>query len=131
MITYKELLGSHTIAEVPIEHQHNLEDLLLKLNSFRAAYNNPMIITSGYRSEQEHIRIYSRKNIHYPNVPMGSSHLIGKACDFFDPSGSLMTFAKNNTPLLESLDLYCEDATVGWLHIQTTKPRSGSRFFKA
>ena len=38
-ITYKELLGSHAIAEVPILHQHNLEDLLKKINFIPVKYN--------------------------------------------------------------------------------------------
>lgn len=129
MISMKELLHGHNIADVPIAHQHNLEELKTKINIIRSAYNMPMIVTSGYRSEQEHLNIYSRRGIYKPNVPIGSSHLTGKACDIQDLCGNLKEFLKANTELLESASLYCEEGTAGWIHFQTNPPRSGNRWF--
>lgn len=136
MISYKELLGKHNVAELPIAHQHNLEDLLKAVNKLRAEWGKPLIVTSGYRSEQDHLRIYSqiaaKKGVQFDasKVPMGSNHLIGCAADFSDPDGSLYKWAYFNTKKLEEWGIWCEMHTDGWVHCQIRPPKSGFRFFK-
>jgi len=63
MISMKELLGSnHNIADVPNADQHQLEILKERINKVRTLYGKPMTVTSGYRSMQDHKRIYSEIN---------------------------------------------------------------------
>lgn len=116
MITYKELLGQNSIVDVPLTHRINLDDLLKRVNIFRAAYGKPMTVTSGYRSEQKHRDVYAKKGL---KPPMGSKHLIGCAVDFADPDGSLYAFCVANPELLENAELYYEIGTKGWLHLQS------------
>lgn len=134
MISFKELLGNHNINEIPLLHQHNLETLLQCVNKLRADWGKPMTVTSGYRSLQDHLRIYAAKGITDRNkIPMSSNHLIGKACDFADADGSLYAWAYNNQDKLAEYGIWCEkDTNVGiakWLHCQCVPPKSGNRFF--
>lgn len=137
MITFKELLGSHNVAEVPIAHQHNLEELLICVNKLRAAYGKPMIVTSPYRSMQEHLRIYATKGITDPaKIPMKSNHLSGNAVDFADPNQELQVWCKNNEPLIRSFGLWMEDFkySPNWCHFQSKPYKSfkegGSLWFQ-
>lgn len=129
MISFKELLNGNSIADVPIAYQHNLQALQKKMNVIRQAYGKPMIVTSGFRSEQQHLRIYSK---HKKKPPMGSHHLKGNACDVYDPDGQLKQWVLQNVEMLEDLGLWCEDfaATPNWTHFQQLPPKSGARFFR-
>ena len=135
MITFKELMGDHVISEIPIAAQQNLSDLQTKVNLFLSHYTGKTRVTSGFRTLVEHFRIYStiafKKGVPFNRhaVPTKSNHLYGKAVDLLDTDGSLYTFAFDNQPLLESIGLWCERGTKGWLHCQTVPPLSGSRFF--
>jgi hypothetical protein len=138
-ISYKELLSGHTLSEIPINHQHNLEQLLVCINKLRNAWGKPMIVTSGYRLMQDHLRIYSqiasKKGIDFDasKVPMGSNHLKGLAVDFADSDGSLYLWANNNQDKLKEWGIWCEKDTKGWLHCQCVPYGSykegKSRFF--
>lgn len=132
MITFNELIKGNSIADIPIAHQHNLEELLKKINVIRAAYGKPMTVTSGYRSMQDHLRIYSTKGItDKSKIPMQSKHLYGQAVDISDADGKLKEWVKVNVAKLEEAGLYCEDFayTKTWLHFQILPPKSGKRFF--
>lgn len=135
MITYLELLNGHLISDVPIAAQQNLEILLTKINKIRDAYGVPMKVTSGYRTLEEHFRIYStiafKKGVPYNRnaVPTKSNHLYGRACDIMDKDGKLYCFAFENQKLLEAIGLWCEVGTKGWVHFQICAPISGNRFF--
>lgn len=135
MITLKELYGQNTVAEIPIQAQQNMDDLLPRLNKVRAAWGKPMTVTSGFRSMQQHMDIHwikalrERRPFSNLQVPLNSRHLTGQACDFADPDGTLYKWAEANVALLESAGLYCEQGTKGWLHCQSVAPRSGKRFF--
>jgi uncharacterized protein YcbK (DUF882 family) len=131
MISFKELLSGNTVADVTINHLLNLYELAKAINIVREAYGKPMVVTSGYRTLQHHLEIYSRKGIHPPKVPMQSNHLSGRAVDIFDPDGALMKFCLNNVELLERAGLWCEAGTDTWVHFQTIAPKSGRRFFNA
>ena len=95
-----------------------------------------MIVTSGYRSMQEHKRIYSeiaaKKGIDFfkMKIPLGSKHLSGQAVDISDPDGSLHKFCKNHEWMLEDVGLWCEEKDgEKRVHFQTIAPNSGKRFF--
>ncbi len=130
MLSYKELLSGHVLSDVPIAHQQHLEDLLIKVNKLRAEWGKPLVVTSGYRSMQDHLRIYHAKGITDPSkIPMQSKHLSGDACDLSDPDGSLYKWAFENQDKLAEWELWCEKDTKGWLHVQRLPPKSGNRFF--
>ena len=115
------------------EQASNLPILLERINKVRSAWGNPMTVTSGLRSMEDHLRIYREKGITDPSkIPMGSSHLKGAACDIFDPKQELQAWCKANEKLLEEIGLWMEDfsATPNWVHFQIVAPRSGNRFFK-
>lgn len=134
-VTFKEILSGTMINDVPINHQHNLEDLLKRVQLLREAWGKPLIVTSGYRSEQQHLRIYSQKGItDKSKIPMKSKHLVGLAVDFADPDGLLYAWIKLNEHKLEKWGLWCEEGTQGWIHCQCVPYASylpgKSRFFK-
>lgn len=134
-ISFKELLGKNIISDVPIAVQQNMEELLKCLNMLRKEYGKPMYVTSGLRTLNHHLRIYSEKGVFPPNVPMKSKHLQGLACDFADPDGSLYQWARDNEDILTKCNIWCELDTKGWLHCQCVPYGSykegKSRFFKA
>jgi hypothetical protein len=137
MISYKEILCGHSLADVEIRIQHNLEELLGRMNLIRTAYGKPMIVTSGFRSKQDHLRIYSEINakrvkagLPELNAPMGSRHLSGQAVDILDRDGSLHQWCKDNEDLLVRIGLWCEEKdSTPRVHFQTVPPASGKRFF--
>lgn len=115
----------------------NLIVLHEKINLVRTAYGKPMTVTSGFRSKEDHIRIYreiaQRKHVELEafRIPMGSAHLKGCAVDIADPDGSLMQWCRDNVALLVELELWIEDdVATPRVHFQTYAPKSGSRFFK-
>ena len=127
MISTKELLCGNIITDLSIAEQHNLEELKDKLNKLRIEWGKPMVVTSGFRTVYQHRLIYSKKGNDKP--PMGSQHLQGKAADIADPYGALYLWCEQHMPLLADTGLWCEKGTVGWVHFQTTPPKSGARFF--
>lgn len=134
MISYKELLHGHVINDLSIKQQQNLAELHKRMNVLRESYGEPMTVTSGFRTEQEHRRIYGAKGIVGSKVPMGSAHLQGLAVDIADPDGRLklwLTSTAIGIKLLEEQELYCEADTHGWVHFQFRRPSSGQRWFKA
>jgi len=134
MISMKEILqGKVNLEDLPQEHQDNLNNLLEKLNKLRQAYGKAMKVTSGYRSLEDHLRIYADKGIRdLSQIPMKSKHLSGQACDFSDPDNKLKDFINDCTEeQLEEFGLYFEDFkhTSNWVHCQSVPPKSGRRFF--
>ena len=123
MITIKELLKNINIDSIPIAHQHNLSDLLAKINVIRKAYGKPMTVTSGYRSMQDQLRIN-------PKAP-NSKHLSGQACDIADSNGELREWVLLNLQLCKDVGLWLEDPryTKGWIHFSTVPPKSNKRIF--
>ena len=133
MITMQEIIKDGTKLEtMSPEIQANLLKLLDKLNLLRKIYNKPMIISSGLRSMEDHLRIYKSKGITDPKrIPMKSNHLFGLAVDIYDPKQEFQKWIMENLEVLESLDLYLEDFkyTPTWCHIQIVAPSSKKRFF--
>lgn len=139
-ITFKDLLGAHPISDVPIAHQQNLQELLKRVNPVLEAFGaQSYIVTSGYRSEQDNLRIYSNINAKRaaagkPPVPVAtnSSHLVGMAVDVYDPDLHLTDWLKNDRvglTMLQTYDLYCEDGNANWVHFSTRPPKSRKRWF--
>ena len=138
MITMAELLKGNTLSSLDADVQKNLGILLERLNLIRNLWNKPMIVTSGFRSMLDHIRIYKEiaakkgKPFKMSDVPMGSRHLYGMAADISDPTFELTAWCKlNNSKVLEDCQLWCEDdMTETRLHLQIEAPASGHRWFK-
>lgn len=121
MITAKEL-NPKGYATTP-EQDANLAELLVKMNKIRAAYNRPMLVTSGLRSKEDQARINPKAT--------KSRHLMGQACDIADGDGSFKKWINANVSILESIGIWCEDfsASPTWVHCQIISPKSGKRFF--
>ena len=130
MISLKELLGDNIITDLSIAEQHNLEDLRERVNKVRLAYGKPLMVTSGFRTLQQHLRIYSQKGItDQTKIPMRSNHLVGKAVDFSDPKREFYHWLLAHQDLFADCGLYMEEGTVGWVHLQAIPPKSGRRVF--
>jgi uncharacterized protein YcbK (DUF882 family) len=122
-ITFNELLHGHSIADVPIAAQQNLQELLKVMNTIRDAYGIPMVVTSGYRNTDDQARINP--------TARHSQHIVGNAVDILDENGILKVWINKNIPLMEQLGIYFEDFahTPNWVHFQRVPPMSGHRFF--
>lgn len=133
LVTLNNLRGSSLPNNIPADHKRALEVLAQRLNSFLQGYQGPIIVTSGYRSMETHLRIYTQKGVtDQTKIPMKSKHLFGQAADIGDSKRELQKYVLDNTHLLEQYELWCEDfsATPNWVHFQTAPPLSGKRFFK-
>lgn len=137
-ISLKELLRDVRYDSLSKEQQSNIMTLLERVNKVREKYGKPLTVTSGFRSKQDHIRIYSeiasKKGVKFDEskVPMGSCHLKAAAVDFSDPKQELQKWCLANEAFLAEVGLWCEDfsATKNWVHFQVFPPKSGVRFFK-
>lgn len=137
MISRQEIITDKDFANLSQEKLINLNVLLLSINKFRSAYAKPMFITSGFRTHDDHIRIYRElaAKRHQPfdesKIPWGSQHLVCAAIDVYDKDGSLMKFCKANVKLLEECELWMEEEDdIPRCHFQIFPPKSGKRFFK-
>ncbi len=70
-----------------------------------------------------------------PQGAPASSHKQGQGVDRYDPEGLIDAWCMNNSEvggLLETCGIYIEnpDATPGWSHWTTRRPRSGNRVFR-
>jgi uncharacterized protein YcbK (DUF882 family) len=130
MISFNEMIRGLVLSDIPIAHQQNIQELLKRVNILRQRWGKPMQVTSGYRTLQDHLRIYAQKGIPADKVPMRSQHLIGAAVDISDPDLSLTKWLKeNNSEKLVEVELYCEEGNKNWVHFQLYPPKSGNRWF--
>ena len=121
-ITFNELLHGHLISDVPIACQHNLEELLKRINVIRDAWGKPMIVTSGFRTQVDQMRIN-------PKAP-NSAHTRGQAVDILDEGLLLTAWLKSDgAKLAEDTGLWFEEGNKNWVHAQIVAPRSGHRWF--
>lgn len=146
MITVTELFGPQNkdrvreiIPSLPLETKENITCLFQKLNVLRYAFGKPMIITSGFRTMDQHLSIYKNKNAsrHAEGLaplspPPKSLHLFGAACDVYDEKDELKKFILEHLELVEQTGLWMEEfaATPNWVHFQIYPPASLKRFFK-
>lgn len=134
MISFREIIGQNQISDIPIKIQQNIDELLVRVNIIREAWGKPMIVTSGLRTMNQHLRIYSKSGIFPPHVPMGSQHLKGLAVDISDPELLITNWLKTDGALLlEKADLYCEEGNTNWVHFQClpfgSYKKGGTRWF--
>lgn len=111
MIMRREILKGQ---ECPPEYEENLLELLIRMNKIRDAWGRPMIVTSGFRSREEHLRIYRGKDY----IPWGSKHLTCQACDIYDPDNKLRDWCKKNDKLLREIGVWLEEDQGTWIHFQ-------------
>ena len=117
-------LNQHNYPTTP-EIDANLKILLAKINEVRLAYNIPMTVTSGLRSdEQQQALIAAGKS----NAPK-SHHLTGEACDILDTDGKLWAWTQANNDLMIKIGLWMENRQGPWQHYQIVPPKSGNRWF--
>lgn len=127
-----EILKSAKLEDQSPEIQENLNILLERINKIRELWGHPLTVTSGFRSMEDHLRIYREKGItDHSKIPMKSKHLSGEAVDIFDPDKKLQEWTLANVDKLEEIGLWCEDfsATKNWVHYQISASKSGKRFF--
>lgn len=139
MIRFDEILSGTKLTDITEDILSNLYRLHFALNSVRIPFDQPMIVTSGYRTPAKQLQIYTDKNVARAKkklpplaVPEQSMHLIGAAADISDPKDELKYFISDHLELMETLHLYFEDFddTDNWVHCQIYAPHSGARFFK-
>jgi uncharacterized protein YcbK (DUF882 family) len=126
-ITMQELKGNNQVSP---EIQANLDKLLIAINKIRDAWGKPMTVTSGFRTMEDHLRIYKQKGITDPKkIPMQSKHLYGKAVDIADPGLVMTAWLKANPDILKDNGFWCEDGNSNWVHFQIESPASGKLWF--
>ena len=137
MITIEELLKGKKLEDLSGKVRYNLHVLVDRLNVIREAYGKPMMVTSGFRSREDHLRIYKelavKRHIEFneEEIPWGSQHLTGAAADIADPLGVLHIWCMANIPILEETCLWIEAKDdQPRVHFQINPPKSGSRVFK-
>ena len=116
------LMGRAKLSELPADIQANLLELCDKMNKVRSAYGKPMKVSSGIRTMADHLRIYAEKGItDQSKIPMKSKHLLGQACDIYDPKKELKAWCIANVKLLESIGVWLEafEDTPNWVHFQS------------
>lgn len=120
MINMDELLNHrYKLEDQSQEIQDNLIELLKRVNGVRTDWGSSMVVTSGLRSMEDHLRIYAAKGItDQSKIPMHSKHLLGAAVDINDPDLSITQWLKDNNDILEKYDLYCEEGNKNWVHFQ-------------
>lgn len=131
MISLVEIMGKTDYNSLPKDQQASIMTLLERVNRIRSLWNKGMTVTSGYRSMEDHLRIYKEKGItDQSKIPMQSKHLYGQAVDIFDPDLSLTKWLKeNNSQRLIDAQLWCEEGNKNWVHFQILPPKSGNRWF--
>lgn len=125
MISAEEvLMGRIKLEDLSPELRANLDDLLVKLNKFRAEYGIPMYVVSGYRTPEI--------NDATSNSGKKSAHLTCQACDFSDSDNKIKEFIVKDPDILVRCDLYMEapESTPTWTHLSNRPPKSGNRIFK-
>jgi hypothetical protein len=119
MFTKEEILKGKSC---PPELEENLKDLLSKMNQVRSFYGKPMIVTSGFRSTEDQIRIYHEKGITDPaQMHMHSKHFSCLAVDIYDPNGEVHDWCKENESLLVEIGIWLENRQGNWQHFQSVK----------
>lgn len=125
--------------EIPTEHLSDLGRVHLVCNELESAMDRFFTVTSGYRTWEDHKRIYREINDRRliqrkPElpIPLKSRHLFGQAVDLSDPDGTIKLWLREHVDtFMEDFDIYCEMevSTPGWCHLQIVPPRSGRRWF--
>lgn len=121
MVSIDELYKPEDLGRINHDDMISLTHLHYKLNCLRYFYQQPMTISSGFRTIEEQIALY--KKLAKP-VVLGSQHLTGSAVDISDPRGDLKKFILKNMRFMEEQFLFMESFTAtggletGWVHLQ-------------
>lgn len=116
--------------QISDENMKRLRKLKDDMEVFFCAYGQIPEITNAFRSKEEHIAIYKKKNAKRKEaglpalpVPLGSKHLIACAIDLRDKDGQLKHFIEVNPRLMETIGLWWEDFeyTPDYVHLQNVK----------
>ena len=121
MINRQEIITDEQYDNASDEIKANIDILLDKINEIRKEYGHPMTVSSGFRSMEDHLRIYKQKGItDKSKIPMKSRHLVGLAVDIADPNQILQQWCKDNIEFLKNVGVWMEDfsATHNWAHFQ-------------
>ena len=133
MITRQDLCKGYDFDELSKDIQVNLDTLQIRINNIMTLWGQDFVVTSGFRSMEDHLRIYADKGItDQSKIPTHSKHLYGQAVDIEDKDGSLATWChENDGQHVIDCELWCEatESTTGWVHFQIIPPGSGHRFF--
>lgn len=136
MITLPELLRGVDYRTLSSEQRENVDTLLARINVIRTAWAKPMTVTSGFRSKNDHLRIYKeiavKRGVVFDasKIPWRSAHLMAAAVDIADPDGKLYDWCVANEALLVKTGLWCEvKDDQPRVHFQIWAPASGKRFF--
>jgi len=80
-------------------------------------------VASGWRPAEINARV--------PAAVPDSPHIIGAACDLYDPRNALDDWCMSHLDVLERLGLWLEHPsyTNGWCHLQIVAPPCGNRVF--
>lgn len=103
------LMGRDKEFSLTPELEQNLNNLLVAVNKLRTLYNQPMLVSSGYRPGH-----YNKDAGGAANSP----HVVCMAVDFHDVDNKLKEWI--TIDILEQCGLYQEDptSTKTWLHVQ-------------
>ena len=132
MIARQEIVSDEIYDTLEQEIQENIGELLKRINMIRSAYGQPMIVTSGYRTLEQHLAIYAKKGItDKSKIPMKSKHLYGQAVDISDPGLFVQNWVKENEDYIKKVGLWMEDfgSTPNWVHFQIVPPASKKLYF--
>lgn len=123
MITREEYLkGRDKDFPLSLVQLENMRELLCRMNTLRRYYGQPMIVSSGYRPAAINAAKGGAKQ---------SRHITCQAIDILDKGGSFAEWCIKNIDKLELCGLWLEHPahTPGWVHLQSTPPKSGNRIF--
>jgi len=131
-----QLLGGQDFDSLSDLIKSNIRILYFRLKQLEAVWGKRLTITSGLRSMEHQIDVYKinaakmGKVFSLGEVPMHSKHLTGEAADILDNNHELYNWCKNNEQALINIGLWCEDdISQPRLHVQTSSPSSGHRWF--
>ena len=123
----EDLCKGYDYDKLDEEVRNNLLILCDRISLLEIAYGKPFVVTSGFRSMEDHLRIYKEKCI--TKVPMKSKHLFGCALDISDITGELTKWCFANENKLVEYELWGEMRQGVWLHLQSEPPASKKRWF--
>lgn len=124
MITLEDyLMGRDKKYPLDEELEWNARVTVERVNTLLSAYGKPLTVASGYRPKYI--------NEKTPGASLNSRHITCQAVDLADPDLSFAKWCMLNLPWLTNIGLWMEhpDYTKGWVHLQTTAPKSGNRVF--
>lgn len=125
-------MGRDKAFPITPEMSDNLDKLIAALNPIRAAWNKPLVISSGYRPSSINSSVGGAK---------ASAHMMCQAVDIVDKDGKLAEWLLQNLTLLEKHGIFMEDPRYtitlsrdntrfsGWVHLDIRGPKSGKRVF--